>query len=323
VELPCAGTLVQFTGRWDRTESFFYFTSFDHAPTIYRYDTDTGDREVWWRQQGVPDLAQFEMRQVLYPSKDGTQIPMYLFHKHGLELDSARPTLLTGYGGYNLSLSPVYSTMAVVWAEAGGVFASANLRGGGEFGEEWHQAGRRERKQNTFDDFIAAGEWLVANRYTRPSKLAISGASNGGLLVGAALTQRPDLFRAVLCHRPVLDMMRHRKDPMGPYWIGEYGCADDPNDFPYLLAYSPYHNVRAGTQYPAVMFVTGDSDTRCDPMHARKMAAILQWASASQHPIVLHYRAEAGHMATLPMDATIDELADQLAFLSRELDIAF
>ena len=323
VELPGPGIAAGFTGRWERTESFFYFSSFNHAPTIYRYDLDTGERDVWWREEGVPDLAQFELRQVWYPSKDGTQIPMYLFHKRGLELDSARPTLLTGYGGYNLSLSPVYSTMAVVWAEAGGVFASANLRGGGEFGEEWHQAGRRERKQNTFDDFIAGAEWLVANRYTQPSKLAISGASNGGLLVGAALTQRPDLFRAVICHRPVLDMMRHHKDPMGHYWIGEYGCADDPNDFAYLLAYSPYHNVRAGTRYPAVMFVTGDSDTRCDPMHARKMAAILQWASASKHPIVLHYRAEAGHMATLPMDATIDELADQLAFLSRELDVAF
>jgi prolyl oligopeptidase len=323
VELPGMGTVVQFTGRWERTETFFYFTSFDHAPTIYRYDTDTGEREVWWRQPGVPDLAQFELRQVWYPSKDGTRIPMYLFHKRGLALDTARPTLLTGYGGYNLCPLPIYSSMATIWAEAGGVFASANLRGGGEFGEEWHQAGRRERKQNVFDDFIAGAEWLVANRYTQPSKLAITGASNGGLLVGAALTQRPDLFRAVICHRPVLDMMRHHKDPMGHYWIGEYGCADDPNDFPYLLAYSPYHNVRAGTQYPAVMFVTGDSDTRCDPMHARKMAAMLQWASASQHPIVLHYRAEAGHMGTLPMDATIDELADQLAFLSRELDVAF
>ncbi|HEY6298379.1 MAG TPA: prolyl oligopeptidase family serine peptidase [Candidatus Binatus sp.] len=323
VELPGAGTAAGFTGRWERSESFFYFSSFDHAPTIYRYDLATGERDVWWRQQNIPDLAQFELRQVWYPSKDGTRIPMYLFHKRGLVLDSARPTLLTGYGGYNLSMLPAYSTMAMVWAEAGGVFASANIRGGGEFGEEWHQAGRRERKQNVFDDFIAAAEWLVANRYTQSSKLAISGGSNGGLLVGAALTQRPDLFRAVICHRPVLDMMRHHKDPLGPYWIGEYGCADDPKDFRYLLAYSPYHNVRGGTRYPAVMFVTGDSDTRCDPMHARKMAAMLQSATASKHPIVLHYRAEAGHMATLPMDATIDELADQLAFLSRELDVAF
>jgi prolyl oligopeptidase len=322
LELPGPGIAAGFTGRWERTESFFYFSSFNHAPTIYRCDLGTGARDVWWRQQGVPDLAQFELRQVWYPSKDGTRIPMYLFHKRGLALDSARPTLLTGYGGYNISIPPVYSTLAVIWAEAGGVFASANIRGGGEFGEQWHQAGRRERKQNVFDDFIAAGEWLVANRYTQPSKLAIAGGSNGGLLVGAALTQRPDLFRAVICHRPLLDMMRHHKHPLGHYWIGEYGCADDLNDFQYLLAYSPYHNVRAGTRYPAVMFVTGDSDTRCDPMHARKMAAILQSATASKHPIVLHYRAEAGHMATLPIDATIDELADQLAFLFRELEVA-
>jgi prolyl oligopeptidase len=321
LELPGAGIAAGFTGRWERSESFFYFSSFNHAPTIYRYDLASGERNVWWRQQGAPDLEQFELRQVWYPSKDGTRIPMYLFHKRGVALDAARPTLLTGYGGYNIGMPPVYSTMAVVWAEAGGVFASANIRGGGEFGEQWHQAGRREKKQNVFDDFIAAAEWLVAYRYTQSSKISIMGGSNGGLLVGAALTQRPDLFRAVICHRPLLDMMRHHKHPMGYYWIGEYGCADDLNDFPYLLAYSPYHNVRAGTRYPAVMFVTGDSDTRCDPMHARKMAAVLQWATASEHPIILHYRAEAGYMATLPMDATIDELADQLAFLFRELDV--
>jgi prolyl oligopeptidase len=303
------------------SESFFFFSSFNHAPTKYRYDLATGDRDVWWRLQSAPNLAQFELRQVWYPSKDGTRIPMYLFHKRGLALDSARPTLLTGYGGFNLSVSPMYSTMAVVWAEAGGVFASVNIRGGGEFGEQWHQAGRRERKQNVFDDFIAAAEWLVANRHSRPSKMSIAGGSNGGLLVGAALTQRPDLFRAVICHRPVLDKLRHHKHPLGPYWIGEYGCADDSNDFPYLLAYSPYHNVRAATQYPAVMFVTGNSDTRCDPMHARKMTAMLQWAKASKHPILLHYRAEAGHMPTLPMDATIDALVDQLAFLFRELAV--
>jgi prolyl oligopeptidase len=323
IELPGPGVAAGFTGRWERSESFFYFSSFNHAPTIYRYDLAIGERDVWWRQQGVPDLTQFALRQVWHPSKDGTRIPMYLFHKRGLALDSARPTLLTGYGGYNISVLPIYSSMAVAWVEAGGVFASANLRGGGEFGEEWHQAGRRERKRNVFDDFIAAAEWLVANRYTQPLKLAIAGGSNGGLLVGAALTQRPDLFRAVICHRPVLDMMRHHKDPMGSYWIGEYGCADDANDFPYLLAYSPYHNVHAGTRYPAVMFVTGDLDQRVDPMHARKMAAILQSATASNNPIVLHYRPEAGHMGTLPMDATIDELADQLAFLSRELDVSF
>jgi prolyl oligopeptidase len=322
VELPGPGITAGFTGRWQRSESFFYFSSFNHAPAIYRYDLSSGERDVWWRKQNAPDLSRFELRQIWYASKDGTKIPMYLFHKRGISLDGDRPTLLTGYGGYNVSLPPIYSSMAVVWVEAGGVFALANIRGGGEFGEEWHQAGRREKKQNVFDDFIAGAEWLIQNRYTRPSKLAIAGGSNGGLLVGAALTQRPDLFRAVICHRPVLDMMRHHKHPLGKYWIGEYGCADDPNDFSYLIAYSPYHNVRAGTHYPAVMFVTGDSDTRCDPMHARKMAAQLQWATASDRPIILHYRPETGHMPTLPMDATIDQLADELAFLFAQLDMA-
>ena len=247
---------------------------------------------------------------------------MYLFHKRGIALDGERPTWLCGYGANNHSATPEYSAMDVVWVEAGGVCALANIRGGGEFGEEWHQAGRREKKQNVFDDFIAGVEWLIDNRYTRPSKLAIIGGSAGGIVIGAALTQRPDLFRAVICQRPLLDMMRHHL-PAGHYRIGEYGCADDPNDFHYLLAYSPYHNVRAGTRYPAVMFVTGDSDTICDPMHARKMAALLQWATTSGRPIILHDRAEAGHMPTLSLDATIDEGADELTFLFRELDATF
>ena len=321
LNLPGPGNVAGFAGRWSRDESFFDFSSFDHAPTEYRYDMKTGSREVWWEQKNVPDLSQFELRQVWYSSKDGTRIPMYLFHKRGLKLDGNRPTLLYGYGGYNVSLLPAYSPVTALWAEAGGVFAYANLRGGGEFGEKWHQAGRREKKQNVFDDFIAAAEWLIANRYTQSSRLAIWGASNGGLLVTAVLTQRPDLYRAVICERPVIDMMRHHRDPMGAYWIGEYGCADEASDFPYLLAYSPYHNVRAGTRYPAVMFVTGDSDTRCDPMHARKMAARLQSTTASGYPILLNYRPEAGHMPGMSMDASIDEAADALTFVCRELDV--
>ncbi len=322
IEMPGAGTAAGFWGRWERSETFYAFSSFSRPPAIYRYDLATRARHVWWRHEGAIDPDQFETRQVWYASKDGTRIPMYLFHRRGLALDGARPTLLTGYGGYNLSPLPSYSSMAIGWAEAGGVFALANLRGGGEFGERWHQAGRREKKQNVFDDFIAAAEWLVANSYSKPAKLAILGGSNGGLLVGAAMTQRPDLYRAVICHRPLLDMLRHHKHPLGPYWIGEYGCADDPAQFRYLFAYSPYHNVRPGTRYPAAMFVTGDSDTRCDPMHARKMAAALQFATASDYPILLHYRAEAGHLATLPVDATIDEITDQLAFLFRELGVS-
>ncbi len=321
VELPGAGTVGAFKGRWLSSESFFYFSATNHAPTIYRYDLATGARQVWWREQGAPDLSKFELKQVWYESKDGTKIPMYLSHKRGIALDGERPTSLCGYGAFSHCATPEYSAMDVVWMEAGGVCALANIRGGGEFGEEWHQAGRREKKQNAFDDFIAGAEWLIDNRYTRPSKLAIIGGSAGGIVIAAALTQRPDLFRAVICQIPLLDMVRYHRDPLGGYRIGELGCADDPNDFPYLLAYSPYHNVRAGTRYPAVMFVTGDSDTICDPMHARKMTAQLQWATTSGRPIILNYRAEAGHMPTLSLDATIDEFADQLAFLFDQLEV--
>jgi prolyl oligopeptidase len=325
LELPGAGTATGLSGRWDRTEGFFAFTSFDHAPTIYRYDVATDDRGGWW-QFDAPNahLDQYETRQIWYASKDGTRIPMYLFHRRGLELDGARPVLLTGYGGFNLSLPAAYSPSALMWAESGGVFAQANLRGGGEFGAQWHQAGRRVRKQNVFDDFLAAAEWLIANGYTSPSKLAIRGGSNGGLLVGAAMTQRPDLFRAVICSRPVLDMMRYHLNEVGPIIVSEYGSPEDPEMFKYLLAYSPYHNVHEGTHYPSVMFVTGDLDSRVDPMQARKMCAALQWATEShENPILLHYRSEAGHMPGLPIDLAIDEGADALAFLALEVGFEF
>jgi prolyl oligopeptidase len=323
LEVPGTGTVYWFWGRWDGASAFFQFSSFDHAPSIYRYEVASDALQIWWSAHVPADFDRFEVTQVWFRSKDGTRVPMFLFHRRDLELDGARPTLLTGYGGFNVSITPYYWPSAVAWVEAGGVVAFANLRGGAEFGDAWHRGGQRENKQNVFDDFIAAAEWLIANLYSQPAKLAIAGGSNGGLLVGAALTQRPDLYCAVICNVPILDMLRVENSLSGKFWISEYGSIKDPDDFRNLFAYSPYHNVRAGTRYPAVMFVTGDSDTRCDPMHARKMAAMLQWASASKHPIVLHYRAEAGHMATLPMDATIDELADQLAFLFRELDVAF
>lgn len=321
VDLPGAGTASGLSGRWERSESFFAFTSFNHAPSIYRYDVATGERSVWW-QFDAPNahLDQYETRQVWYASKDGTRIPMYLFHRRGLGLDGSRPVLLTGYGGFGLSLHAAYSPSALMWAESGGVFAQANLRGGGEFGHRWHQAGRRENKQNVFDDFIAAAEWLIANGYTPPAKLAISGGSNGGLLVGAAMTQRPELFRVVVCSRPVLDMMRKHLSEVGRINAGEFGSPEDPEQFKYLLAYSPYHNVHDGTRYPSVVFVTGDLDSRVDPMQARKMCAALQRASASrENPIVIHYRAEAGHIPGLPLDATIDEGADILTFIAGEL----
>jgi prolyl oligopeptidase len=324
LEVPSIGTVYALAGRWSGSAIFFQFSSFDQPTSIYRYEIASGALQIWWRENVPASLDKFEVRQVWYSSRDGTRVPMFLFHRRDIELDGARPTLLSGYGGFNASVTPWFWPQLLIWAESGGVFAFANLRGGGEFGEEWHRAGRLEKKQNVFDDFIAAAEWLIANHYTNPDRLAAMGGSNGGLLVGAALTQRPYLFRAIFCGAPLLDMIRYHKRMLGPMWISEYGSADDPDQFRYLLAYSPYHNVRAGTHYPAVMFMTGDSDTRVDPMHARKMAAMLQWASTSdseQRPILLHYRTEAGHISGLAVDAAIDDSADQLAFLFRELGV--
>jgi prolyl oligopeptidase len=234
-----------------------------------------------------------------------------------LKLDGSNPALLTGYGGFNLSQTPNFSARAALWVESGGVYALPNLRGGGEFGEEWHKAGMLARKQNVFDDFLGAAEWLIRNGYTSKSKLAISGGSNGGLLVGAAVTQRPDLFAAVVCSYPLLDMVRYHKFLVAGYWVPEYGSADKPDQFPFIYAYSPYHHVKAGTKYPAVLFITGDSDTRVAPLHARKMAALLQASTASEAPILLHYDTKAGHSRgeNTPVTKRIDELTDELSFL--------
>ncbi|MDQ7053411.1 MAG: prolyl oligopeptidase family serine peptidase [candidate division KSB1 bacterium] len=240
---------------------------------------------------------------------------MFLVHKKGLELNGKNPTLLTGYGGFNISLKPGYSSLATIWVENGGVFARPSLRGGGEFGEEWHKAGMREKKQNVFDDFIAAAEWLIDNKYTNPEKLAISGGSNGGLLVGAALTQRPDLFKAVACFYPLLDMIRYHKFLVARFWIPEYGSSDDPEQFQYLLKYSPYHNVKPGTKYPAVIFITGDGDTRVAPLHARKMAALLQHATGSDNPVLLLYDTKAGHSGGMPVSKRIEDMTNWLSFL--------
>jgi prolyl oligopeptidase len=244
---------------------------------------------------------------------------MFLVHRKGLKLDGSNPTLLTGYGGFTATMTPAFSSRAALWVERGGVFALPNLRGGGEFGEEWHRAGMLDRKQNVFDDFIAAAEWLVANRYTSPSRLALSGASNGGLLVGAALTQRPDLFGAVVCSYPLLDMVRYHKFLVAGYWVPEYGSSDDAAQFKYLLAYSPYHRVRAGAKYPAVLFITGDGDTRVAPLHARKMTALLQSATGSGKPVLLQYDTKAGHSGGKPVSKTIEDLADELTFVFQQL----
>jgi prolyl oligopeptidase len=247
---------------------------------------------------------------------------MFLVHTKGLKLDGSAPGLLTGYGGFNINITPSFSPEAILFAERGGVFAQVNLRGGGEFGEAWHQAGMMEKKQNVFDDFIAAGEWLVQNHYTQPSRLSIVGGSNGGLLVGAALTQRPDLFQAVVCWHPLLDMLRYQKFMEAQFWVSEYGSSDNPDQFKYLYAYSPYHNVKPGTKYPSVLFMTGDADTRVAPLHARKMAALLQSSTGSDRPILLRYELKAGHSQGRSITAQIGDWTDELSFLFWQLGVA-
>jgi prolyl oligopeptidase len=319
ISFPTIGTLSGVRGQWSKPEAFFTFASFVTPPTIYRYDVATG-KQVIWAKDNVPfDSSPFEVKQVHYASKDGTQIPMFLVHSKGIALDGSHPALLTGYGGFNLSETPAFSARAALWVESGGVYALPNLRGGGEFGEEWHKAGMLARKQNVFDDFHAAAEWLISNGYTKPERLAISGGSNGGLLVGAALTQRPELFAAVVCSYPLLDMVRYHKFLVAGFWVPEYGSADNAEQFPALYAYSPYHHVKAGTKYPSVLFITGDADTRVAPLHARKMTALMQaqTSNGSDRPILLHYDTKAGHSRgfNTPVSKQIEDLTDELAFL--------
>lgn len=322
ITLPAIGSAF-LTGRWESPEAFMVFSSYPIPMTIYHYDVPTGSEEVWARLKVPVDSERLEVKQVWYESKDKTRVPMFLVYGKGMQLDGSRPTLLTGYGGFNASSTPWFSSSAVLWAEHGGVYAVANLRGGGEFGEEWHKAGMLGKKQNVFDDFIAAAEWLIQNRYTNPTKLAIEGTSNGGLLVGAALTQRPDLFGAVACGYPLLDMIRFHKFLVAQYWVSEYGSSDDPAQFNYLYAYSPYQHVKPGTKYPAVLFFTGDSDTRVDPLHARKMAALLQSATGSDRPVALRYETKSGHSGGLPLSKEIEEMTDEQIFLFWQLGIVF
>lgn len=320
VSLPGLGSASGIGGRWDSNEAFFGFRSFVTPQTIYRYDVQTGKTELW-AQPKVPFKSdEFEVRQVWYSSKDGTKVPMFLVHKKGLQPDGKRPVLLYGYGGFNVSQTPRFNSSAAVWAEQGGVFALANIRGGGEFGEAWHKAGMLDKKQNVFDDFIAAADWLIKNKYTNPSRLAIQGGSNGGLLVGAALTQRPDLFQAVLCEFPDLDMVGfYRFKNNNPPALLEYGNASDPAQFKYLYAYSPYQKVKPGEKYPAVLFTTGDQDTRVPPLQARKMTARLQAASTSGKPVLLLYDTKAGHAGGRPLSKIIDDVSLELAFLFWQL----
>jgi prolyl oligopeptidase len=321
IALPSLGSVGAMSGRWESPELFFAFDSYNYAPAVFRYEVTHATAEVWARNKVPLDSAAFEIEQVWYASKDTTRVPMFLFHKKGLKLDGSNPVLLTGYGGFDSSETPYFSPIAVVWAEHGGVYAVANLRGGGEFGEEWHRAGMFEKKQNVFDDFIAAAEFLVSAKYTSSSRLAIFGGSNGGLLVGAALTQRPDLYQAVVCVYPLLDMLRYHKFMDGPYWVSEYGSSENLDQFKYLYKYSPYHQVKNGAKYPATLFVTGDGDTRVAPLHARKMSALLQASNASDHPILLLYDTKSGHSGGRPVNKTIEENTDILSFLSWQLHV--
>ena len=321
IAFPAIGSVGGVSGNWDSNEAFFTYQSFTIPRTIYRYDVANGNKEVWSKVDVPVHHADMVVKQVWFESKDKTKIPMFLVHKKDLQLDGQNPTYLTGYGGFNVSLTPRFSATAALWVELGGVFAQPNLRGGGEFGETWHKAGMLEKKQNVFDDFIAAAEWLIRKKYTSSQKLAIAGGSNGGLLVGAALTQRPELFKAVVCAVPLLDMIRYQKFLVARFWTPEYGSSDNPEQFKYLLKYSPYQNVKAGTKYPAVLFISGDSDTRVAPLHARKMTALLQAETGSTNPILLHYDTKAGHSGGKPVSKQIDDATTTLSFLLLQLGV--
>jgi len=321
IPLPAIGSVYGLSTRWGSSEAFFTFSTYTVPQAIYRYDFTKAGSAVWWQPQIPFDAKDYAVDQVWFTSKDGTRVPMFIVHKKGIKLDGTHPALLTGYGGFDVAEQPSFSATAAAWVEAGGVFADASLRGGSEFGEDWHKAGMLGNKQNVFDDFIAAAEYLEKSGYTSPSRLAISGGSNGGLLVGAALTQRPDLFRAVVCAFPLLDMLRYQKFLVAKWWVPEYGSSDDPKQFPYLLAYSPYQNVKKGVAYPAVLFLTGDSDTRVAPLHARKMAALLQANAAPDRPILLHYDTHAGHSGGTPASQQVTDSARIIAFLEWQLGI--
>jgi len=317
--LPTLGSIGGISGERKDDEMFYAFTSFLYPTTIFRYDFKSGVTSVFKAPAIDFDPSGYETKQLFYTSKDGTRVPMFITHRKGLRLDGSNPTYLYGYGGFNISLTPSFSVAMLAWLEMGGVYAVPNLRGGGEYGEEWHQAGMHDKKQNVFDDFIAAAEYLIAQGYTSTSKLAIAGGSNGGLLVGAAITQRPELFGAALPAVGVMDMLRFHKFTIGWAWVTDYGSADSAAQFPYLYKYSPLHNVRAGTRYPATLVTTADHDDRVVPGHSFKFTAALQAAQAGPQPVLIEIETKAGHGAGKPTSKLIEEQADRFAFLVRNL----
>lgn len=319
IELNGIGSLTGMNRSKETNELFFGVESYLHPTITYVYDSKNQTTEEVDASVLPIDTEKFETTQIMYPSKDGTMIPMFLTHSKGLELNGQHPVILSGYGGFNISITPSFNPAIMRWVEKGGIYAEANLRGGDEYGEEWHRAGMLENKQNVFDDFIAAGEWLIENKYTNNKKLSTMGGSNGGLLVAACMVQRPDLFGAVLCRVPVIDMLRYHKFTIGRYWIPEFGNADKESDFPFLYAYSPLHNIKEGVTYPPVLIATAESDDRVVPAHAKKFAATLLDKAHSDSTVVLRLEAKAGHGLGKPIAKVIDEWVDFFAFLDKEL----
>jgi prolyl oligopeptidase len=315
IELPGQGSVGGFSGKWEEKNLYYVFTNYVVPPTIYHFEVESGKSEVYKKSEVKFNPKDYESYQVFYNSKDGTRVPMMITHKKGIKRDGTNPAMLYGYGGFNISLTPSFSTANIVWLESGGVYAVPNLRGGGEYGKEWHLAGTKMNKQNVFDDFIAAAEFLIAEGYTASEKLAISGGSNGGLLVGAVITQRPELVKAALPAVGVLDMLRYDKFTAGAGWAYDYGTAEEsPEMFEYLLGYSPYHNLRDGVCYPATLITTADHDDRVVPAHSFKFAARLQQTHACDHPVLIRIDTKAGHGAGKPTAMIIQEAADRWAF---------
>jgi len=312
--LPTIGS-VSVRGYWSKPDIWVNFSSYTYPNSTFKYDFDRNELALYYRPPIAIDVSNYVVEQVWYKSKDGTEVSMFLIHRKNLKKDGRNAVYLTGYGGFDIPEQPYFSSRKVVWLEAGGMVAAPNLRGGGEYGKSWHEAGMLDKKQNVFDDFIAAAEWLIENKYTNPQRLAIGGGSNGGLLTGAVTVQRPDLFKVIQCEVPLLDMLRYHKFSYANIWAEEYGNADDPEQFKYLLKYSPYHNVVDGAKYPAVLFIASDNDARCHPLHAMKMAARMQAANAGNEPIFLLMQKKSGHVGGTTMSEDIEQASDIWSFL--------